>query len=104
MDIGSNRRKGAGWIGRLASLWTALVTQLDVYALGAIMIAIDWLAHRRSMTMILTGDASVTVINLVTLATVALAPSATRLVDTHPSRPEITLLYAGLVGNRTHVA
>ena len=86
-----------GWDGRLASLWATLIPQLDAYALSAIVIAVYWLAHRRFLTMILTVDAPVTVINLVMLALVALLPSATRLVDARPSRPEVMLLYAGLV-------
>jgi uncharacterized membrane protein len=85
------------WDGRLASLWTALIPQLDAYALGAIVIAVYWLAHRRFMTMIVTVDAPVTVINLVVLTLVALVPAATRLVDTRISRPEVMLIYAGLV-------
>jgi len=87
----------AGWDGRLASLWTTLIPQLEVYALSTIVIAVYWLAHRRFLTMILTVDAPVTVINLVMLALVALLPSATRLVDSHGSQRDVTLLYAGLV-------
>ena len=77
----------------LADLWAALSPQLDAYALSFVVIAVYWLAHRRFFAMIVTVDAPVTVLNLVTLALVALVPAATALVHGAAAM----LVYSGLV-------
>ena len=84
------------WRG-LADIWAALGPQLDAYALSFVVIAVYWLAHRRFFAMIVTVDAPVTVLNLVTLGLVALVPAAT--TQTHGGGPQeaAMLVYSGLV-------
>jgi uncharacterized membrane protein len=82
---------------RLADLWAPLAPQLDAYALSFVAISVFWLAHRRFLAMITTADASVTVINLVTLALVALLPAATRVAHLPgPAAPHM-MIYGGLI-------
>jgi len=81
----------------VAQLWAALSPQLDAYTLSFVVISVYWLAHRRFFAMILTVDAPVTVLNLVTLALIALVPAATAFVHgTGPHEPAM-LIYSGLV-------
>ena len=82
---------------RLADLWAPLAPQLDAYALSFVAISVFWLAHRRFLAMITTADAVVTVINLVTLALVALLPAATRVAHLPgPAGPHMAI-YGGLI-------
>jgi len=85
------------WSGDWAGLWGPLAGQLDAYAMSFLVISIYWLAHRRFMAMILTVDATLTVITLVVLGLVALLPAATRLISAHSVYPLARLVYAGLV-------
>lgn len=82
---------------RLADLWAPLAPQLDAYALSFVAISVFWLAHRRFLAMITTVDAAVTVINLLTLALVALLPAATRVAHLPgPAAPHMAI-YGGLI-------
>jgi uncharacterized membrane protein len=90
-------RAPAVWDGRLASLWNNLAPQLDAYALSAVVIGVYWLAHRRMMAAIVTVDAPLTVMNLVTLTLVALIPAATRLAHAHGPMLPSMLVYGSLV-------
>jgi TMEM175 potassium channel family protein len=81
----------------LADIWATLTPQLDSYALSFVVIAVYWLAHRRFFAMIVTVDAPVTVLNLVTLALVALVPAATSLVPGGGPLSAAMLVYSGLV-------
>jgi uncharacterized membrane protein len=81
----------------LADIWATLGPQLDAYALSFVVIAVYWLAHRRFFAMIVTVDAPVTVLNLVTLALVALVPAATTLVHGGGPQQASMLVYSGLV-------
>ncbi len=85
------------WSGDWAGLWGPLASQLDAYAMSFLVISIYWLAHRRFMAMILTVDATVTVITLVVLGLVALLPAATRLISADAVYPLARLVYASLV-------
>lgn len=83
--------------GSVGDLWSALSPQLDAYALSFVVISVYWLAHRRFFAMIVTVDAPVTVLNLVTLALIALVPATTAFVHgTGPLQPAM-LIYSGLV-------
>ena len=83
--------------GSAAELWTTLSPQLDAYALSFVVISVYWLAHRRFFAMIVTVDAPVTVLNLVTLALIALVPATTAFVHgTGPLQPAM-IVYSGLV-------
>jgi uncharacterized membrane protein len=84
------------WRG-LADIWAGLGPQLDAYALSFVVIAVYWLAHRRFFAMIVTVDAAVTVLNLVTLALVALVPAATTQVHGGGPQQASMLVYSGLV-------
>ena len=81
----------------LADLWAALGPQLDAYALSFVVVAVYWLAHRRFFAMIVTVDAPMTVLNLVTLALVALVPAATGLNHGVGPSQAAMLVYSGLV-------
>jgi uncharacterized membrane protein len=81
----------------LADIWAAISPQLDAYALSFVVIAVYWLAHRRFFAMIVTVDAPVTVLNLVTLALVALVPAATTQVHGGGPQQASMLVYSGLV-------
>jgi|SRR5215469_14802748 len=63
----------------LSDLWAGLVPQLDAYALGYVVIAVFWLAHRRFMGMVTKVDAPLTVLNLVMLGLIGLVPGATHV-------------------------
>jgi len=89
-------RGPAHWRG-LVDIWAAISPQLDAYALSFVVIAVYWLAHRRFFTMIVTVDAPVTVLNLVTLALVALVPAATTQVHGGGPQQASMLVYSGLV-------
>ena len=81
----------------LADIWAALSPQLDAYELSFVVVAVYWLAHRRFFAMIVTVDAPVTVLNLVTLALVALVPAATGLNHGVGPSQAAMLVYSGLV-------
>ena len=81
----------------LADIWAALSPQLDAYALSFVVIAVYWLAHRRFFAMIVTVDAPLTVLNLVTLALVALVPAATAQVHGGGPQQAAMLVYSALV-------
>ena len=89
-------RGPAHWRG-LADIWAAISPQLDAYALSFVVIAVYWLAHRRFFAMIVTVDAPVTVLNLVTLALVALVPAATTQVHGGGPQQAAMLVYSALV-------
>ena len=81
----------------VGDLWTTLSPQLDAYALSFVVISVYWLAHRRFFAMIVTVDAPVTVLNLVTLALIALVPATTAFVHgAGPLQPAM-IVYSGLV-------
>jgi uncharacterized membrane protein len=83
--------------GGVVELWSSLSPQLDAYALSFVVISVYWLAHRRFFAMIVTVDAPVTVLNLLTLALIALVPATTAFVHgTGPLQPAM-LIYSGLV-------
>jgi len=63
----------------LFELWAGLVPQLNAYALGYVVIAVFWLAHRRFMAMVTKVDAPMTVLNLVMLGLIGLVPGATHV-------------------------
>src|ERR1700761_4150674 len=86
----------AHWRG-LADIWSALAPQLDAYSLSFVVIAVYWLAHRRFFAMIVTVDAPLTVLNLITLALVALVPAATALVHAGGPQQAAMLVYSALV-------
>jgi uncharacterized membrane protein len=81
----------------VAELWASLSPQLDAYALSFVVISVYWLAHRRFFAMIVTVDAPVTVLNLVTLALIALVPAATAFVHGAGPHQPAMLIYSGLV-------
>ena len=81
----------------LSDIWAALTPQLDAYALSFVVVAVYWLAHRRFFAMIVTVDAPVTVLNLVTLALVALVPAATGLNHSGGPASAAMPVYSGLV-------
>ena len=83
--------------GPLSKLWAALAPQIDAYALSFVVISIYWLAHKRFLTMIVTVDAPVTVINLVMLGLVALLPAATKLAHQPGPLADHMIIYGGLV-------
>jgi uncharacterized membrane protein len=83
--------------GRVQTLWAIIAPQLDAYALSFVVISVYWLAHRRFLAMILTADPPVTVLNLVTLALVALLPAATRLAHQPGPVAPYMIIYAALV-------
>jgi uncharacterized membrane protein len=84
------------WRG-VADIWAALGPQLDAYSLSFVVVAVYWLAHRRFFAMIVTVDAPITVLNLVTLALVALVPAATGLNHGAGPTQASMLVYSGLV-------
>lgn len=81
----------------VADIWGALSPQLDAYALSFVVVAVYWLAHRRFFAMIVLVDAPATVLNLVTLALVALVPAATGLNHGAGPTQASMLVYSGLV-------
>lgn len=78
-------------------IWRVLAPQLDAYALSFVVISVYWLAHRRFFAMIVTVDAPVTVLNLVTLGLVALAPAATTFVHGRGPLTPAMMVYGALV-------
>jgi len=85
------------WDGRLASLGSDLLPKLGAYALSFVVISVYWLAHRRMMAVILTVDPPVTIINLVTLALVALLPAATQMAQMRWPQTAVMMVYSALV-------
>jgi uncharacterized membrane protein len=81
----------------LDSIWAQLAPQLDAYALSFVVISVYWLAHRRFFAMIVTVDAPVTVLNLLTLALVALVPAATQFVHGRGPLGVSMMVYSSLV-------
>lgn len=81
----------------VGDIWKSLGPQLDAYSLSFVVISVYWLAHRRFFAMIVTVDAPVTVLNLVTLALVALVPAATEFVHGPGPLQPAMMIYSALV-------
>jgi uncharacterized membrane protein len=81
----------------VADIWGVLAPQLDAFALSFVVISVYWLAHRRFFAMIVTVDAPVTVLNLLTLGLVSLVPAATAIVHGHGPLTPAMMIYGALV-------
>jgi uncharacterized membrane protein len=76
------------------SLWQTWASPLLIYFVSFFLIGLIWLLHRRIVACLSHIDGPGTIINMVLLSLVALAPVVVRFALTYPKREDAFLAYA----------